>query len=163
MSIELYVIIRTRGGNFVYSDAELQQMIAFISTIKKLKGVGFVFGILKVDGSVDKTKNKALVASAHPWPCNFHRAFDGIQNKFQSLEILINCGFKIILTSGEGTYVMEGIDMLAMLLKKVQDKIMIMPGGGLGSTNIALVKQKTKAILYHSSAITDSSSLANSA
>ena len=161
LSIDLNVMIRPRGGNFVYSDFEFEQMKTEIQQFKKLKVDGFVFGILKEDGSLNKEQNAELVALANPLPCTFHRAFDGIKNKFQALESLIECGFKTILTSGVETNVTEGIDVLATLTEKANDRITIMPGGGLRSTNIGVLKEKTKAVFYHSSAITDSSEIAN--
>ncbi len=159
--IDLNVMIRPRGGNFVYSDFEFEQMKTEIEQFKKLKVDGFVFGILKEDCSLNKEQNAELVALANPLPCTFHRAFDGIKNKFQALESLIECGFKTILTSGVETNVTEGIDVLATLTEKANDRITIMPGGGLRSTNIGVLKEKTRAVFYHSSAITDSSEIAN--
>jgi copper homeostasis protein len=154
-------MIRPRGGNFVYSDFEFEQMKTEIQQFKKLKVDGFVFGILKDDGSLNKEQNAELVALVNPLPCTFHRAFDGIKNKFQALESLIECDFKTILTSGVETNVTEGIDVLATLTEKANDRITIMPGGGLRSTNIRVLKEKTRAVFYHSSAITDSSEIAN--
>ncbi|RTY68977.1 copper homeostasis protein CutC [Flavobacterium sp. LS1P28] len=161
ITIDLNVMIRPRGGNFVYSDSEVAQMKSEILAFKKLQVDGFVFGILKEDGSISEQQNKDLVALANPLPCTFHRAFDGVENKFQALESLIGCGFKTILTSGQETNVVDGIDVLAALVRKATDRIIIMPGGGLRSVNITALKQKTKAIFYHSSAIIDAGELAN--
>lgn len=161
LSIDLNVMIRPRGGNFVYSDEEFQQMKAEIIAFKKLQVDGFVFGILKEDNSLNKEQTRELVALANPFPCTFHRAFDTIKNRFESLESIIECGFKTILTSGLETNVTEGIDVLAELVEKANDRITIMPGGGLRSTNIGLLQEKTNAVFYHSSAITDSSETAN--
>lgn len=161
VTIDLNVMIRPRGGNFVYSDFEFEQMKSEISAFKKLEVDGFVFGILKEDGSINELQNAELVALANPLPCTFHRAFDKIKNKSQTLESLIECGFKTILTSGAETNVVDGIDVLAALVEKANNRIVIMPGGGLRSTNIGLLKEKTKAVFYHSSAITDSGEIAN--
>ena len=161
LSIDLNVMIRPRGGNFVYSDGEFEQMKTEIVQFKKLNVNGFVFGILKEDGSVNKEQNKELVALSHPFPCTFHRAFDVVKDVSQSLESIIECGFKTILTSGQGKNVVEGIEVLSELVEKANNRITIMPGGGLRSYNIALLEEKTKAVFYHSSAITDSSETAN--
>lgn len=160
LSIDLNVMIRPREGNFAYSDEEFEQMKNEIRQFKKIKVDGFVFGILKEDGGVNKERNKKLVALAHPFPCTFHRAFDVVKDVNQSLESLIECGFKTILTSGQGKNVVEGIDVLAKLVQKASNRITIMPGGGLRSSNIVLLKQKINASFYHSSAITDSSETA---
>ena len=162
VTVDLNVMIRPRGGNFVYSDVEFEQMKSEIVAFKKLEVDGFVFGILKEDGTSNELQNAALVALANPLPCTFHRAFDGIKNKLEALESLIECGFKTILTSGTVTNVVDGIDVLSDLIEKANDRIVIMPGGGLRSTNIGLLKDKTKAIFYHSSAIIDSGEIANS-
>ncbi|MFV5699482.1 copper homeostasis protein CutC [Flavobacterium sp. ZT3R17] len=161
LSIDLNVMIRPRGGNFVYSDDEFEQMKTEIGQFKKLDVDGFVFGILNKNGSVNKEQNKELVALAHPFPCTFHRAFDEVKDVNQSLESVIECGFKSILTSGQEKNVVEGIAVLAELIEKSNNRITIIPGGGLRSSNIALLKQKTNATFYHSSAITDSSETAN--
>ncbi|TDE27969.1 copper homeostasis protein CutC [Flavobacterium ranwuense] len=161
LSIDLNVMIRPRGGNFVYSDFEFEQMKSEIIAFKKLQVDGFVFGILKEDNSFNEEQNAELVALANPLPCTFHRAFDTIKNRFESLESLIKCGFKTILTSGLETNVIEGIDVLVTLVEKANDRITIMPGGGLRSTNVALLQEKTKAVFYHSSAIVDSGETAS--
>lgn len=161
LTIDLNVMIRPRGGDFIYSDDELEQMKAEIIQFKKLKVDGFVFGILNKDGSVNEEQNKELVALASPIPCTFHRAFDEVINVYQSLETVIECGFKTILTSGQEKNVVEGIDVLGELVKKVNNRITIMPGGGLRSTNIKSLIEKTGAGFYHSSAITDSSEIAD--
>lgn len=161
LSIDLYIMIRPRGGNFVYSEAEFEQMKIEIVQFKKLQVDGFVFGILNEDGSINKEQNKILVNLAHPFLCTFHRAFDVADDMFQSLEEVIKCGFKTILTSGQQKNVVEGIDVLAQLVEKANGRIVIMPGGGLRSTNIALLKAKTNAGFYHSSAIVDGSETAN--
>ena len=157
LTIDLNVMIRPRGGDFVYSDDEFEQMKAEILQFKKLKVDGFVVGILNADGTVNEEQNKELVALAFPIPCTFHRAFDVVKNIYQSLETVIECGFKTILTSGQGKNVVEGIDVLSELVKKANNRITIMPGGGLRSTNSKLLKVKTGANFYHSSAIVDSS------
>ena len=161
LSIDLYVMVRPRGGNFVYSNEEFEQMKNEIEQFKKLKVDGFVFGILNEDGSINREQNSELVALANPFPCTFHRAFDEVKNVYQSLESVIECGFKTILTSGQKKNVVEGIEVLAILVKKANNRIVIMPGGGLRSTNIKLLKEKTGAVFYHSSAIVDSNEIAN--
>ena len=161
LSIDLNVMIRPRGGNFVYTDEEFEQMKTEISTFKKMKVDGFVFGILNEDGSVNLEQNKELVALAAPFPCTFHRAFDVVKELNQSLESIMACGFKTILTSGKEKDVIGGIAILADLVVKAKNSIVIMPGGGLRSTNIKLLKDKTNALFYHSSAITDSSETAS--
>ncbi|MES2545820.1 MAG: copper homeostasis protein CutC [Bacteroidota bacterium] len=161
IAIPLYVMIRPRGGDFIYSDAEFNQMKSEIKQFKKLKVNGFVFGILNKDGSANKEQNFELVDLAKPIPCTFHRAFDVAASLFESLETVIDCGFTTILTSGQEKNVIEGIEVLTQLVEKANNRIVIMPGGGLRSTNIGLLEEKTNADFYHSSAIVDNNEIAN--
>jgi copper homeostasis protein len=155
LSIDLYVMIRPRGGNFVYSEAELDQMKSDIVNIKKLGVNGFVFGILNEDKTINIEQNKALVELAKPFPCSFHRAFDAVSNYEQALEDVISCGFSTLLTSGTFSNVMEGKEVLKKLVEQAKNRIEIMPGGGLRSSNISELNQIVNANWYHSSAITD--------
>lgn len=161
VTIDLYIMIRPRGGNFVYSDEEFFQIKLKILQFKSLKVNGFVFGILNENNEIDVERNTELVALAKPFPCTFHRAFDEVSDAFKSLEEIIECGFKTILTSGQAQNAVEGINQLAELVEKADNRIFIMPGGGLRSSNIDLIKQKTKSNWFHSSAITDGSEKAN--
>ena len=161
LTIDLYVMIRPRGGNFVYSEAEFEQMKSEIETIKKLDVNGFVFGILKDDNTINIEQNKVLVELVKPFSCTFHRAFDEVLNVEKALENVISCGFSTILTSGTFPNVMEGKEVLKQLVNQANNRIEIMPGGGLRSTNISELNEIVNANWYHSSAITDGSEIAN--
>jgi copper homeostasis protein len=161
LTIDLYVMIRPRGGDFVYTDAEFQQMQADITALKQFNVDGFVFGILKEDQTINYEQNKVLVELAKPFPCTFHRAFDEVDHAFEALEQIIDLGFKTILTSGQAQNVTDGMNQLTDLVSKANKRITIMPGGGLRSTNIETIQQFTKAVFYHSSAITDGSETAD--
>ncbi len=161
LTIDLYIMIRPRGGNFCYSDSEFNQMKSEIETIKKLGVNGFVFGILNEDNTINIDQNKTLVAEAYPYPCTFHRAFDAVSNFEQALEAVISSGFSTILTSGTFPNVMEGKEVLKKLVIQAKNRIEIMPGGGLRSTNISELNKIVGANWYHSSAITDGSEIAN--
>ncbi|KUJ63796.1 copper homeostasis protein [Flavobacteriaceae bacterium CRH] len=161
LTIKMHVIIRPRGGDFVYTDEEIVEMKQDIKQFKKLGVDGFVFGILNADGSVNKKQNQELVNLSNPLSCTFHRAFDVVTNMKQSLEDVIDCGFKTILTSGQGATVEEGIFDLEKIQKWAKDRIEIMPGGGLRSSNIKLLQDKLEPTFYHSSAITDKTETAN--
>lgn len=161
VAVDLYVMIRPRGGNFVYSDSELEQMKSDIIQFKKLNVDGFVFGILNEDRTINVTQNSELVDIAKPFPCTFHRAFDEISDAFLSLEAIINCGFETILTSGQAKNVVEGKERLSDLVSKANNRIVILPGGGLRSNNIQMIQNETNANFFHSSAITDATEIAN--
>ncbi|MGV3697017.1 copper homeostasis protein CutC [Flavobacterium sp.] len=160
LTVDLFVMIRPRGGNFVYSESEFDQMKSEISIFKKGNVDGFVFGILDERNRLDIARNRELVNLAKPFPCTFHRAFDEVEDVFQSLEEVIDCGFQAILTSGQKGNVAEGVGQLSELVEKADDRITIMPGGGLRSSNIRFIEQKTRAQFFHSSAITDGSETA---
>lgn len=162
LTIDIYVMIRPRGGNFVYSEPEFQQMKSDIENIKKLGVKGFVFGILNLDKTINVNQNKTLVELTKPFPCTFHRAFDAVSNYEQALEDVISCGFSTLLTSGTYSNVMEGKEVLKKLVEQAKNRIEIMPGGGLRSTNISELNQIVNANWYHSSAITDGTEIANS-
>ena len=161
LSIDIYIMIRPRGGNFVYSKEEFQQIKSEMEIIKKLKVNGFVFGILNDDNSVNIEQNTELVNLAKPIPCTFHRAFDEVENYAKALEDAISCGFTTILTSGTSPNVMEGKEVLKELVLQANIRITIMPGGGLRSNNISKLDELVNANFYHSSAITDGSETAN--
>jgi copper homeostasis protein len=158
---DLFVMIRPRGGDFCYNEDEFEQMKNDIVMFKRLGVQGYVFGILTKDNEVDIERNKDLIAFAHPFPCTFHRAFDRTNDVYQSLETIISLGFQTILTSGAAQNVTEGLSTLKSLVQKAGARISIMPGGGLRSSNIVLIKNETAAHYYHSSAIVDASLLAD--
>lgn len=158
---EMFVMIRPRGGDFCYNEEEFEQMKNDIVMYKRLGVQGYVFGILTKENEVDFPRNKDLVEFAYPFPCTFHRAFDRTKNVFESLQTIIDLGFQTILTSGAADNVLDGIDNLKALVAKADGRICIMPGGGLRSLNIALIKNETRADYFHSSAIVDASLLAD--
>ena len=161
LNIDLYIMIRPRGGNFVYSDSEFEQMKSEIEAIKKLGVNGFVFGILKDDNTINIEQNLELVELAKSFPCTFHRAFDEILDYEKALENVISCGFSTLLTSGTFPNVMEGKYVLKQLVIQANNRIEIMPGGGLRSTNVLELNEMVNANWFHSSAITDGSEIAS--
>lgn len=130
LQIPVFVMIRPRGGNFVYSEAELNQMKSNITRLKLLDVDGFVFGILDKKNQINRIQNKELVKLAYPIPCTFHRAFDSCKNPLAALENVIECGFQFILTSGNIGKATKGIGVLKQLVEKAQNRISIIVGGG---------------------------------
>jgi copper homeostasis protein len=161
LTIDLYVMIRPRGGDFVYSNLEFEQMKESISEIKKIGVNGFVFGILNENNTIDSIRNSILVELAKPFPCTFHRAFDEVSNYSQALEDVIACGFLAILTSGTAPNVNEGKAVLKELVLLAKNRITIMPGGGLRSSNISEIANVVNSNFYHSSAITNRTEIAD--
>ena len=152
LSIDLHVMIRPRGGDFLYSETEYEIMQNDIQQCKSLGVNGVVFGMLLSNGDVDLVRSKKLVELAKPMSSNFHRAFDRAVNPIQAMEDIIECGFERILTSGQRNSAVEGIGMLAELVNKANKRIIIMPGGGVREDNIEELIHKTGAKEYHTSA-----------
>ncbi|WP_312902918.1 copper homeostasis protein CutC [Chryseobacterium taichungense] len=161
ITIPIFVMIRPRGGDFTYSDTEFEEMKSDLIQLKSLNVDGFVFGILNENQEVNFEQNKELVELAKPYPSTFHRAFDRARSLEDSLEKVIECGFKTILTSGQKPNVSEGKDNLKKLVELSAGRIEILVGGGLRSTNIEEIRNFTKANYFHSSAITDGGAFAN--
>lgn len=153
ITLPIFVMIRTRGGDFCYSDEEFQCMKFQILEFKEFGVDGFVFGILNKNLEVNIAQNKELVELAGGIPCTFHRAFDRVENYQKSLEEIISCGFKTILTSGTKPNVSEGKEILKNLVKIADSRIDILCGGGLRSSNISEIKNFTGATHFHSSGI----------
>lgn len=128
-------------------------MKADITRFKAMAVDGFVFRILDSNNKVDTERTSKLVSLAEGLPCTFHRAFDQTEGLYEALEDVIRCGVKTILTSDGQPNEVVGTEILAELVKRAQGRIAIMPGGGVRSSNIKALKDKTKAELYHSSAI----------
>ena len=152
LHIDLYPIIRPRGGDFFYSVAEFEVMKTDVQICKELGCDGVVIGILNSDGTVDKQRCKELVALAYPLGVTFHRAFDRVQNASQALEDIIEIGCERILTSGLVPAALDGAETLAALIKQADERIIIMPGSGVRSDNIIELAQKTGAVEFHTSA-----------
>lgn len=152
LNIKLNIIIRPRGGDFLYSDVEHKTMLHDIEIAKKLGVDGVVIGCLKADGTIDMERNRELIAAAEGMSVTFHRAFDMCKNPFESLEQIIALGCDRLLTSGQQPTAIEGISLLSQLVEKAGDRIIIMPGSGVNEDNIAILADETKAKEFHFSA-----------
>lgn len=151
-SVQLFPIIRPRGGDFLYSDSEFDAMIADIEQCRQLGCDGVVIGMLLSDGSVDARRCAALIDQAGSMQVTFHRAFDRVQDPMRSLEQIIDLGCTRILTSGLCPTADAGKDMLRALVEAAADRITIMPGSGVRAANIAELAEFTGATAFHSSA-----------
>ena len=154
LHIRLFVLIRPRPGDFVYSDLEYSIMRADMERAISLGCDGIVLGILKPDGHIDKERCKPLVdmAKSARLAITFHRAFDVVADQLQALEDIIDLGCDRILTSGAQQTAMAGADTIAQLVKAAADRIIIMPGSGINEANIAELKWITGATEFHTSA-----------
>ena len=134
--IKLHVIIRPRGGDFLFNDAEFAAMATDIETAKAEGADGVVIGQLTADGLVDVANTRELMTLARPMAVTFHRAFDMTPDPFAALETLVDLGIDRILTSGQEASVLEGLPMIAELVKRAGDRIVIIPGGDITPRNV---------------------------
>ena len=152
ISIGLNVIIRPRGGDFLYSSSEIREMAYDIEMAKKAGADGLVFGCLDPQGCIDKDAMKTLMEAAGDTPVTFHRAFDHCSDPLQAMEDIISLGCARILTSGCRPNALEGASLLAELVKKAEGRIIIMPGCGIRENNIAEIARLSGAREFHFSA-----------
>lgn len=151
VQIPVFVMIRPRGGDFVYSPEELYVMRKDIAILKSHGADGFVFGALDKNGHVDKEACKYLMHAVEDSPCTFHRAFDISRDKDKSIEDIFSCGFQRILTSGGENDVSKGISNILKWMGQVSDQIIIMPGGGLKPSHISELSKSRKLKEVHAS------------
>ena len=152
IGIGLNVIIRPRGGDFLYSESEIREMVYDIEAAKELGVDGLVFGCLCPDGSVDMENMRLLMEASGDTPVTFHRAFDHTSDPLKALEDIIELGCARILTSGCRPTAAEGAPLLAQLVEKAGDRIIIMPGCGVNESNIAETARLSGAREFHFSA-----------
>lgn len=158
LGIALFPIIRPRGGDFLYSDIEFEIMKTDVQLCKEIGCDGVVIGMLLADGTVDKKRCQQLVVIAAPMGVTFHRAFDRTADPFKAMEDIISIGCERILTSGQQPTVNEGMQLLKELVKKANNRIVIMPGSGVRAANIVALANKTTAVEFHTSARINSNS-----
>lgn len=155
LDIEVYVLIRPRPGDFLYSSLEfdtIKRDILFCKNVKTEDGKkvdGVVIGILKKDGQINVERTKELVELAAPMKVTFHRAFDRAVDPFLSLEKVIETGAHRILTSGQFADAYEGRFLLQELVEKAAGRISIMPGAGVNAQNIFELVKTTQAKEFH--------------
>ena len=152
LRIDLYPIIRPRGGDFLYTDEEFGIMMKDIEYCKLTGCNGVVIGLLNRDGTIDKARAGRLVELAYPLGVTFHRAFDWATNPFEALEDIISIGCERILTSGQKPTAIEGVELINQLVRQADERIVIMPGSGVRSGNIEALVKGTEASEYHTSA-----------
>lgn len=152
LKIELHVLIRPRGGDFLYSPREFAAMKEDIQVCRQLGADGVVLGILLPDGRVDKEQCRELVRLSAPMSVTFHRAFDMTADAFQALEDVIETGCQRILTSGQANSACEGAGLIAELVRRAEERIIIMAGAGVSDENLAELIETTGAHEFHTSA-----------
>lgn len=152
INIPVFTMIRPRGGDYFHSADEIEIIRKDILLCKELGFEGVVFGLLNQDGTIDKENTARLTEAAYPMEVTFHRAFDRCLHPYEALETIIDCGCNRILTSGQQPKVMEGLSMVKQLVDQAKDRIIIMPGSGLNSSNVAEIISTAGVSEVHTSA-----------
>lgn len=151
LSIPVHVLIRPRGGDFVYSAQEFDQMRQQVQCVKQAGAAGVALGVLLPDGRIDVDRSRELVALARPMKVTFHRAFDETPDLGVALETVIGIGADCLLTSGGAPNVLAGTDTLEELVRQAGNRVQIMAGGGLELASIGEVLQRTGVRCLHGS------------
>jgi copper homeostasis protein len=151
-AIKIHVIIRPRGGDFVYTPLEYEVMRRDILAAQDAGADGVVIGLLLPDGRVDRERTARMVELARPLSVTFHRAIDLSRDSFEALEEIAGVGIERILTSGRAASALQGAETIARLVRKSARRVSIMVGGGVTAGNLAQLLAATGASEVHFSA-----------
>ena len=149
--VDLFPIVRPRGGDFLYTEEEFDIMLRDVRFCREAGCDGVVIGMLNADGGIDTIRTAKLVEAAYPMGVTFHRAFDRCRDPFIATEQLISLGCERILTSGQQPAAPDGIAMIAELQKNYGNDIIIMPGSGVRKENIRTLAEQSGCREFHSS------------
>jgi copper homeostasis protein len=152
LSIGLHVLIRPRGGDFLYNAHEMEIMKDDIRFCKDVGADGVVIGILNADGSIDTGRTAELIELARPMYVTFHRAFDMCLDAYEALEQLIQLNVDCLLTAGQKNKASDGVELIAQLVEQAAGRIQIMPGSGVNADNLQWLKTRTGATAFHMTA-----------
>lgn len=153
LGIPVFVLVRPRGGDFFYSEAEFECMLRDVVYAKNAGASGIVSGVLLKNKRVDVERTQKLIECACPLEFTFHRAFDRTPDLFQALHDVASAGARRILTSGGKANVSEGMKVIARLISFAPENIVIMPGGGIRPENVQEIVIQTHAREIHLSAL----------
>ena len=149
LRIGINMMVRPRGGDFLYSDLEFEVMLRDVEMARRERADGVVFGVLDADGGVDADRTRRLIELARPLSVTFHRAFDMSRDPFAALETLMTLGVDRILTSGQEASAWDGVDLLRELVRRAANRLIVMPGGGIHERNIERIVTETGAREIH--------------
>ena len=152
-TIPFHVIIRPRGGDFLYSELEFASMLEDVKAMRELGVAGVVIGCLTADGQIDEARTKALVDAARPLKVTCHRAFDMTRDYREAIEALVRAGVDRVLTSGQRDTALEGADILKDTTAIADGRIIVMACGALDRDNIAQVRRATGVDEMHFAAL----------
>lgn len=153
VSIPVFVLIRTRSGDFTCSDFEFETLLLEAEVAREAGAAGIVAGILQPDGRIDTQRMSLLCQAASPLPVTFHRAFDRARDRDEAITDLLASGCKRLLSSGMTSTAFEGRHTLRFLREKLEGKIEVMPGGGINANNVTEIAGMSGASEFHFSGI----------
>ena len=156
--VGLNVMIRPRGGDFLFDDDEFAVMQSDIETAKAEGADGVVIGLLTAAGEVDAARTRELISLARPLSVTFHRAFDMTREPFEAIETLIGLGVDRVLTSGQEATVLDGLPLIVELIQRAGNRIVVMPGGGITSGNVDRIVAAAKPREIHFAALEQAAS-----
>lgn len=132
----VHVMIRPREGNFVYHEAEFEQMLGATLEAKQAGAAGVVFGVLHADGTIDAVRMAQLIREARPLRVACHRAFDATPDADAALQTLLGLGVEIVLTAGHAPTALDGAAVLARHQRTAGTRLEILAGGGVRAANV---------------------------
>ena len=152
LRIPVFVLVRPRGGDFLYGADELEVMKRDIETCARLGCDGVVIGALDADGNVDQASCRELMVAAGTMSATFHRTFDAARDQAQALEAIIALGCRRVLTSGAAASALEGLETIAAHVRQAGDRIGILVGAGVTAANLLTLVARSGAREFHGSA-----------
>ena len=151
LSLKTFVLIRPRGGDFCYTEDEMQTILDDIRYCRDIGAAGVVVGFLHEDGSVNTDYCRRAMEAAHGMEVTFHRAFDRCTGWPKALEQIIGCGFHRILTSGQQPTALQGVETLKAIRQQAAGRIVILAGSGINASNAATIIRTTGVSEVHGS------------
>ena len=152
VGVPVMVMVRPRGGDFLYSAREFASMLDDVGALRSSGAAGVVFGCLTADGTIDEGRTRALVEAARPLSVTVHRAFDMTADPVEALEALVRCGVDRVLTSGQQVRGIDGVELLGQLVRQAAGRIVILGCGDLGVETIGRVRREAGLMELHFSA-----------
>jgi copper homeostasis protein len=149
VTLPIHVLIRPRGGDFLFHEDESEVMLQDISTARTAGAHGVVIGALDREGRIDTGLTRCLADAARPMAVTFHRAFDLARDPCEALDTLIELGIERLLTSGQALSALRGAATIAALVRQAGGRITIMAGGGINEANAARVVKETGVTEIH--------------
>lgn len=150
-NLDVFVIIRSRGGDFVYSEIEFEVMLKDVQSAVEIGADGIVIGCLRPNGTIDYEKCSRLIEAAKGLPVTFHRAFDVTPDPFEALNTILSLGVNRVLTSGQKNRAEDGIELIKKLQENAGANLKIMPGSGINESNIQKIALYTGVNSFHAS------------